>query len=537
MRRKWAGCAAALAVIFSLLAPAVEGRAASTGVRVSLPDFQVSLNGHAVDQTYREYPLLVYKDITYFPMTWSDSRLLGLEAAWTPESGLRIAQGPVSSPYVSYQADRRNAASYNAEISGSAITINGKSIDNSKEPYPLLSFRDVTYFPLTWRFAHDEFDWEYRYDDARGLDIRSRNPQILIPDLPTYASDNEVALYKGYYYFAETAASTNQVYRTPLKNPSEKELVYSYEFLAGNDFPRKTIHFRILDNELWFSYFLGSNLMGSNTYVKVNEDGKGEKKFKFHGYTDFKKTPYGTLIIALGPNSPGGNNLSLAAPGQNDERGKTVGDSHMYYSRYVSTGNSGYIVDGIGTGDSAEVVGDDIYIRATKVAPDGYSDLNQIYKIDLQTNETEKIVNAGVSRFRILGEKLYYVKDTDNALYSSALNGTGERKLSENAVSWFDGIDDKVYYTTSAGDGKYRLYRINPDGDDTLVLQSSLDGVQVLNGKMVCRLDEKEEYRTMVLDGSGRLVLAMADPISRLLASDDAIVFTTSGDPDVKVIR
>ncbi|MDQ0890664.1 hypothetical protein QFZ81_005752 [Paenibacillus sp. V4I9] len=68
--------------------------------------------------------------------------------------------------------------------------------------------------------------------------------------------------------------------------------------------------------------------------------------------------------------------------------------------------------------------------------------MNKIYKIELKTNETKKIVNTEVSRFRILGEKLYYIKDMDNDLYSSALDGTGERKLSENAVSWFDGIDD-----------------------------------------------------------------------------------------------
>ena len=49
----------------------------------------------------------------------------------------------------------------------------GKAIDNKKEEYPLLVFRDITYFPLTWRFAVDEFGWNYTFDSTKGLNITS----------------------------------------------------------------------------------------------------------------------------------------------------------------------------------------------------------------------------------------------------------------------------------------------------------------------------------------------------------------------------
>ena len=64
---------------------------------------------------------------------------------------------------------------------GFAITVNGKSIDNSKEEYPLLVFRDVTYFPLTWRFAVDEFGWNYTFDGKTGLNI-TPVPTAIVPD-------------------------------------------------------------------------------------------------------------------------------------------------------------------------------------------------------------------------------------------------------------------------------------------------------------------------------------------------------------------
>lgn len=176
MRKKLLSYAVVLPVCLSLLAPAGVSMASKTSVRVTLPEFTVKLNFNTVENQYREYPLLVYKDITYFPMTWYDSRMLGLETNWSPENGLNIEQAQVTSSYIPYKSDHRNATVYNAEIPVSAITVNGKSIDNSKEIYPLLSFRDVTYFPLTWRFAHDEFGWDYQWSDSEGLTIQSHSP-------------------------------------------------------------------------------------------------------------------------------------------------------------------------------------------------------------------------------------------------------------------------------------------------------------------------------------------------------------------------
>ena len=44
-------------------------------VTVTLPSFPVTLNGVTIEQSQNQYPMLVYKDITYVPMTWADTRL------------------------------------------------------------------------------------------------------------------------------------------------------------------------------------------------------------------------------------------------------------------------------------------------------------------------------------------------------------------------------------------------------------------------------------------------------------------------------
>lgn len=99
---------AALFLILGTVASAARAEAADTNVKVTVPDFVVKLNGHTVENAYREFPLLVYPNVTYFPMTWYDSRLLGLESNWAEGAGLTIKQSQVASSYEPYQTGSRN---------------------------------------------------------------------------------------------------------------------------------------------------------------------------------------------------------------------------------------------------------------------------------------------------------------------------------------------------------------------------------------------------------------------------------------------
>ena len=152
--------------------------ALAADVTVTLPTFPVTLNGVTMEQSKSQYPMIVYKDITYVPMTWEDTRLLGLNSSWTQQTGLVIDkaaevqdQKTAQAAYKPYKAATANAKSYKASTASGKITVNGKSINNSTEEYPLLLFRDVTYFPLTWRFAVTEFGWDYNFDSKNGLVI------------------------------------------------------------------------------------------------------------------------------------------------------------------------------------------------------------------------------------------------------------------------------------------------------------------------------------------------------------------------------
>ncbi len=154
-------------------------------VTVSLPTFDVTMNGVEIEDEYRQYPFIVYKDITYFPMTYFDSRFLGLVTEWDNLKGLEIYKTTETVEYEPYKQNWKNSNKYTASIPKFNIVVNGKAINNSTEKYPLLSFRNVTYFPMTWRFAVDEFGWKYSFTSEDGLIINSTPPTLYAdPDNP-----------------------------------------------------------------------------------------------------------------------------------------------------------------------------------------------------------------------------------------------------------------------------------------------------------------------------------------------------------------
>ncbi|WP_240422004.1 DUF5050 domain-containing protein [Paenibacillus periandrae] len=163
--------------------------AAPKQAEVSLPAFPIFLNGTPVDNTHSIFPLLVYKDITYFPMTWDYARALGLTTSWGSQGGLSIEKRIRSEVLTQTLKPDANAVSgETAVLPDFCIRVNGKTIDNAAETYPLLLFRNITYFPMTWRFTHDEFGWNTSWDNVNGFRIDT--PAQTDGTLPATESDD-----------------------------------------------------------------------------------------------------------------------------------------------------------------------------------------------------------------------------------------------------------------------------------------------------------------------------------------------------------
>jgi len=184
---------------------AAPAYAAPKKVSVKTVDYPVLLNGIQLSNRYLEelsgystinysqwhaqYPLLEYKSITYVPMDWACCSLLNLNVSWSQGSGLDIKRGNPDQwkHFMLPTRNTKNASRQSASIVDFPVTVNGKPVENEKEPYPLLVFRDITYFPLTWRFAVEEFGWRYFFSMDDGLRIEADNcfrsyEEFLAPD-------------------------------------------------------------------------------------------------------------------------------------------------------------------------------------------------------------------------------------------------------------------------------------------------------------------------------------------------------------------
>lgn len=150
-----------VAMLFALAL--YTGSANAQNVRVVIPSYKCIIGDCDVYYADSQYPLISYKDITYFPMTYDYCRALNLISTWTG-SELYIAYNRSTGSLPVYDT-QKNAAAYNASLPSYPIYINGKLIDNQKEEYPLLNFRGVTYFPMTWRFAAEEFNWTVSWEN------------------------------------------------------------------------------------------------------------------------------------------------------------------------------------------------------------------------------------------------------------------------------------------------------------------------------------------------------------------------------------
>lgn len=166
--------AASVLTLFLVIGIPSAASAAQT-VTVTLPTFPVTLNSCQLPPAYDRYPVIVYKDITYFPMTYHYGDFLGLTTHWDNNTLTVDKKNVVSSKLLRYEQTKKNKSQQTASIATSNIVVNGKIIHNNQEKYPLLLFRDVTYFPLTWRFAVDEFGWDYTFNMEQGLQINSNS--------------------------------------------------------------------------------------------------------------------------------------------------------------------------------------------------------------------------------------------------------------------------------------------------------------------------------------------------------------------------
>lgn len=133
-------------------------------LKVSLPTFQVFVNDQLISNSTSKYPLFVYKDITYFPMTWNYTQALALEIKWDSEIGFVIRKTDNKAAKLETDSGTPDPKLY-AKMPDFNVYVNDVWVDNSSEQYPILVLNDITYFPMTWKFAVEELGLTTKFEN------------------------------------------------------------------------------------------------------------------------------------------------------------------------------------------------------------------------------------------------------------------------------------------------------------------------------------------------------------------------------------
>ncbi|MFN0224189.1 hypothetical protein [Paenibacillus sp. KR2-11] len=122
-------------------------------------------------------------------MTWEYARALGLRTIWGQETGFSVSKDPTITE-TSFKEDitfsSGNQSTQHASMPEFNVLIEGTRYDNSKEEYPVFTFRDVTYIPLTWEIAVEKL----------GLSLKMGGTVDLSIDRQSKSDDNSIEIPK-----------------------------------------------------------------------------------------------------------------------------------------------------------------------------------------------------------------------------------------------------------------------------------------------------------------------------------------------------
>ncbi len=457
-------------------------------VPVTLPTFNVTMNGEKIDNDYNKYPFLVYKGITYFPMTYVNSRYLGLETKWNQTTGLEINKTNVSYPYIQHP-NKKNAKNNYASIASFAIKVNDKTLKNSDEEYPLLTFRDVTYFPLTWEFVVDEFSWKYSFDNSSGLNITSQNivPQELkLKDyMPggDYIIEGENIYYAGNNGAVYTASINNledckKIFETPLNEMYGPEGAHAYPY------------FKVLEGRLYFTYHVGGAVMGTSYEVEIYDDATVSEAIALRGY---------------GAGGPGKEIINGYAMdwSSKSEVGSALYRYGWYRTTRYETEEFDYVI--------AYNINNNDYMGIYKLN----KNINSIYPI------TEK--NMSVEYFKYREENIYFINQGN--LYSFTVGEDIVKTVNgmDNVpVDSFEILDENIYYVN--GDD-LKIYMIGIT--ESLNSGETAEEIVLLGDYVMLKFNSTvpNSYRTMIYDRAGNQVFKSTAHMNVIHNYSDIIVY------------
>ncbi len=517
MNKKFCKSMLLTTMLVSLL-PASSALAANT-VPVTLPTFDVTLNGTAIENENRQYPLLVYKDITYVPMTYHDCRFLGLETTWNQTDGLGIIKSNVAGAYYKEPTMKKNNKRATAQLVSGKVNVNGKQIHNAREPYPLLLYRDVTYFPLTWRYAVNEFGWQYNFNHQNGLVITSTNQKtdsLIIQDgrkeAEEYVSFDFTIDRKNLYY----QGTNGVIYQRPLNDWNHQrktiaQVPYEDDYYTG--YPNA--NFYVQNGNAYYSYHSGGAQFGGDYLYRISD---GKKPVELNRRTYDRYVDFGTFIIKTDAPVMGWYPTVPMTHITADGKQSSLGPSGYWFSTQP---------------DSYDAKRKVLYTSACQVNSEtGQLESSYLYAVNMNDNSLEKLSDRHSSKYAVSNDMLYYLYE-GSKLYAKSLT-TGEETLITsnlaNSITTYEPLfaatDGSVFFGHGTFGEKLWFWDAATAVGKVVHTNGKLAELSSQNGYVLARFTETTDNhsRLLVFDANGKQIYTSSDVADKAVINENGVL-------------
>ncbi len=164
---------------------ATDGPQIIKTVKVLIPTYKITLNDQVYDNAKVEHPFISYKDVLYAPLTGQNCEFLGIKSNTyfqipTKPNTLFIGNAlPLAEKLDISLEPKTNALSAKAYIYDYKVALNQIAYDgffeNKLSDYPVITYKEITYLPLTWQNVVEKLDWQYSYDLETGFTLNTQD--------------------------------------------------------------------------------------------------------------------------------------------------------------------------------------------------------------------------------------------------------------------------------------------------------------------------------------------------------------------------
>jgi len=262
----------------------------------------------------------------------------------------------------------------------------------------------------------------------------------------------------GYVFYR---GDSGNIYRAPVYSPGQAELLFTLQ--GDNDYSKDGYAFfypKAYKDIAILQQHTGSASMGNSSSTVILPDGNTEQ-------FDYDVSAYesvGEYDIVLGYGSGVGIWSYFESRFKNEEF-RSLGEDGYLYGLFSSSNESG---TGLVAAPDLAVIGDYVFIIAQFTGGEVYSPPG-IYKIELRTGKTERVIPETAFRFRVIGDSIFFKGEGDQ-IYKFVIEGGQVEKVADNIINNFPFPDGEEYFTTINGYSIAKVYLPETDKYQGIVI-------------------------------------------------------------------